>query len=141
MRVYYIFDIKSEFVSLYLNNANTLFNILKQIYLMNGEDIQYGFSLFRQIVNKIPKEDLDKTLFLKFHRNFCYCKKDGVHIINQLYLDEVSRLEIKRSHILLNTNRNYSSFFEILSNYQLNYFVCDFINQDYFWLSQIKTLV
>ncbi len=141
MRVYYIFDVKEEFVGLYRNHAHTLYTILNQIYDMHGEDIQYGFSLFKQIVNRIPKEDIDKMLFLKFHRNATYCKRGEIHIINQLYLDEVSRLEIKRSHITLTTNRNYSSFFSILKEYQLNYFVCDFKNKDYFWLSEIKTLV
>lgn len=141
MRIYYVFDMKEEFVSLYKNNARTLYNILRQIYYMHQEDIHYGFNLFNQIVEKIDKGKLDQYLFLKLHLEAVYSKKDNIHIINNLYKDEISKVEVKRTHIKLESNKDASSFFHVLAEYQLNYFVCDFLHQDYFWLNEVKTLV
>ena len=141
MRVYYVFDMKEEFVQLYQNNPRTLYNILRQIYYMHQEDIHYGFNLFHQIIDRIDKEKLDQYFFLKLHREMVYSKKENLHIINNLYKDEISTLEIKNTHMKIETNHDYSTFFPILSDYQLNYFICDFKEQDYFWLNEIKTLV
>lgn len=141
MRIYYVFDVKDEFVSLYKDNANTLYNILNQMYYMKREDINYGYNLFRQIVNKQDKFKLDKYIFLLMHNKMKYAKKGNDHVINNLYKDEVSILKVKNTHILINSNKSYTEFFNILYDYNPNLFVCDFINQDYFFISNIKMLV
>lgn len=141
MRIYYVFDVKDEFVSLYKDNANTLYNILNQMYYMKREDINYGYNLFRQIVNKQDKLKLDKYIFLLMHNKMKYAKKGNDHVINNLYKDEVSILKVKNTHILINSNKSYTEFFNILYDYNPNLFVCDFINQDYFFISNIKMLV
>lgn len=141
MRVYYVFDVKDEFVSLYKDNANTLYNILNQMYYMKREDINYGYNLFKQIVNKQDKFKLDKYIFLLMHNKMKYSKKDHDHVINNLYKDEVSILKVKNTHILINSNKSYTEFFNILYDYNPNLFVCDFINHDYFFISNIKMLV
>lgn len=134
MRVYFIFDIKQEFINLYQGNERVLFNILKQIYYLDREELKYGFSLFDQLINKIDKNDLDKYLFLKLHQNIPYSKKGDIHIYNNLYKDEVSRLIVKKSYIKLEAEQISSSFFAIINNYNKNYFVCEFKYQDYFFL-------
>ncbi len=140
-RVFYVFSVKEEFVSLYRNNPSTLYNTLKQIYYMHQEDINYGFTLFSQLVRKIDKEDLDRDLFLRLHKEVCYNKRENKHIINHLYKDEVSVLEVKKTHLKLETNKEISSYFDVLLNYDWNYFLCDFKNQDFFWLASLKLLV
>ena len=70
-----------------------------------------------------------------------YIKKGNNHIINNLYKDEISALKVKNSYILINSNKNYTEFFNVLLIENPNYFVCDFINKDYFFLSNIKILV
>ena len=141
MRIYYVFDIKDEFVSLYKNNANTLYNILSQLYYMKKSDINYGYNLFKQIVNPISKFKLDKYIFLLLHTKMKYTKNGEDHIINNLYKDEISILKVKNTHILINSNRSYTEFLNILYEYNPNLFVCDFINHDYFFISNIKMLV
>ena len=42
MRVYFIFDIKEEFINLYKGNERVLYNILKQIYYLEKEEVEYG---------------------------------------------------------------------------------------------------
>lgn len=138
MRVYFIFDIKQEFIRLYQDNERVLFNILKQIYYLQKEELGYGYNLFQQLINKIDKEKLDRYLFLKLHQDIPYSKRKEVHYYNNLYKDEISRLIVKRSYIRLETEQITSSFFELLKNYSDNYFVCEFKYQDYFFLADNK---
>lgn len=141
MRIYYVFDIRSEYVDLYKETPNSLYNVLHQLYYMRKKDLEYGFNMFKQLANRIDKEELDKNIFLKLHNKMTYVKKGDNHIINNLYKDEVSALKVKYSYILINTNKSYTDFFNVLALDNRNYFVCDFINNDYFFLSNIKILV
>ncbi len=138
MKVYFIFDVKEQFISLYQNNYRVLYNILRQIYYLDREEVNYAYTLFRQLVNTIDKNTIDRDIFLKLHRDIPYSKRGNVHYINNLYKDEVSRLTIKNSYIRLETEQLNSSFFEVLKKYSSNYFVCDFKNYNYFFLSSSK---
>lgn len=141
MRIYYVFDIRSEYVDLYKETPNSLYNVLHQLYYMRKKDLEYWFNMFKQLANRIDKDEVDKNIFLKLHNKMTYVKKGDNHIINNLYKDEVSALKVKYSYILINTNKSYTDFFNTLALDNRNYFVCDFINNDYFFLSNIKILV
>ena len=117
MKVYFIFDVKEQFISLYQNNYRVLYNILRQIYYLDREEVNYAYTLFRQLVNTIDKNTIDRDIFLKLHRDIPYSKRGNVHYINNLYKDEVSRLTIKKSYIRLETEQLNSSFFEVLKKY------------------------
>ena len=134
MRIYYVFDIRSEYVDLYKETPNSLYNVLHQLYYMRKKDLEYGFNMFKQLANRIDKDEVDKNIFLKLHNKMTYVKKKDNHIINNLYKDEVSALKVKYSYILINTNKSYTDFFNTLALDNRNYFVCDFINNDYFLL-------
>ena len=75
------------------------------------------------------------------HYKMRYSKKYDNHIINDIFKNEISILRIKRSYIVINANDNYSEFFYLLNKYYKNCFVCDFNNQRYFYLRDIKMLV
>lgn len=141
MRNYYIFKMKKEFVNLYRDSPNSLFNIFKHLYYLKGSDIDYGFNLFNQLTDKINKHKLDREIYIKYHDEMVYSKNADEHIINNLYKDEISILKVKNSYIFINVNKNYSSFFNIIDTLGNEYFVCDFNTQDYFWLNDIKMLV
>ncbi len=134
MRIYFIFDIKEEFIKLYSGNERVLYNILKQLYYLTKEELVFGYNLFSQLTHPIPKEELDRTIFIQFHQDVPYSKKGQIHYINNLYQDEISRLEIKKSYIRLEKEQANSTFLSILKNFSPNYFVCDFQSQDYFFL-------
>ena len=137
MRVFYVFKIKEEFKYLYKDNPSSLYNLLKQIYYLGSDDISYGENIFHQLTDEIDSDSLDRNLFIKLHKEIPYSKRDNVHIMNNLYKDEVSRLIVKRSYIKLETEQYNSSFFKVLRNYSSNYFICDFKNQTYFFLNDI----
>ena len=141
MRIYYVFDIKEEYTKLYTDSPSSLFNVLYQLYYLRKKDIEYGFNMFKQLTNKIDNFKIDKNIFIKMHNKMTYVKKGQNHIINNIYKDEISALKVKKAYILINSNKNYTEFFNILNEESKNFFVCDFINNDYFFLSDIKMLV
>lgn len=135
MKVYFIFDIKKEFVSLYHENEKVLFDILRQIYYLDSSEITYGYTLLNQLINKINKNYIDQKIYIKYHQYIPYSKKNMTHYINNMYRDEISRLVVKNSYIKLEQEKTNSTFFEVLKNYSNNYFACDFKNRDFFFLS------
>ena len=145
MKIYFIFNIKKEFISLYKDNSRVLYNILRQIYYLDKTEVEYGYNLFRQLVLPIEKAKIDKDIFIKLHRDIPYIKRKDTHIYNNLYKDEISRLTIKGSYMKLELDQDYSSFFEIINSFSNNFFVCDFHYQDFFflhdYLEKEKTLV
>ena len=63
---------------------------------------------------------------------YSYIKDE--HIINNLFLNEISVLKVKPSNLWLQTNTDASSFLLDLKQFDGNLFFCDFKNQDYFFL-------
>lgn len=126
---------------LYHDRPNSLYEILKQLYSLKKNDLDYAVQVFSSLTEKVDKEYLNKKIFLKYHNEMIYTKTDTEHIINNLYKDEISILTIKNVYMLLTTNHNYSSFFNILLDYQEDLFICDFENFDYFFLNDVKILV
>ncbi len=141
MRMFYIFNIKSSIYNLYRDNPANLYKILESIYFMHLEDANYGFNLFQQLTNKFEITKLSNEIFIKLHRDMVYSKIGDEHIINDLYHDEVSILKIKASRILLESNKSYSSFFQILNEINNHYFVCDFKEKDFFFLGELENMI
>ncbi len=137
MKVYFVFSIKEEFIKLYKGNERVLYNILKQIYYLEKEEAPFGYHLFKQLVKRQNKDELDRYLFLKLHQDIPYSKRGDVHYMNNLYKDEVSRLIVKRSYLKIEAEQNRCSFFQILEQYCKNYFVCNFKEQEFFFLTDI----
>ena len=141
MRRFYIFSVRDELLALYKDNPGNLYKILESIYQMKDDEITYGYNLFKQICISIDSLNLSNRLYLTMHDDLVYTKIDNEHIINNLYKDEVSILKIKKSHIVLDCNTSYSTFFTFLNKYNKNYFICDFKEGDYFFLSDIELSV
>ena len=141
MRRFYIFSIREELLDLYNENPGNLYKILKSIYEMKEDDITYAYHLFKQICFGIDNLIINNKLYLQMHNDLVYTKIGNEHIINNLYKDEVSILKIKKTHMLLDSNSSYSSFFMFLNKYNKNYFICDFETNDYFFLKDIELTV
>lgn len=141
MRLYYIFNIKNEIKELYQDKPASLYRILENIYFMHEEDINYGFSIFKEITNRNKVMELNNEIYIKYHKDLVYSKIANEHIINDLYHDEVSILKINKSHLKLESNKSISSFFNILLDINNNYFVCDFKDKDFFFITEITNLI
>lgn len=141
MRMFYVFEIKKEIKDLYKDSPSSLFKILSSIYYMHREDVNYGFNLFNQITNKIKVLELSNKIYIDMHTNIVYTKNGNEHVINDLYKEEVSILKVRKSHILIQSNKNYNKFFDLLLEYNDNYFICDFLENDFFFINDIKELI
>lgn len=141
MRLYYVFNIKNEICELYKDKPASLYRILENIYYMHEEDINYGFAIFKQLTNKNKVMELNNNIYIKYHKDLVYSKIDNEHIINDLYHDEVSILRIKSSHLVIESNKSMSSFFKVLLDINSNYFICDFKDKDFFFISEITNLI
>lgn len=135
MKIYFIFNIKKEFISLYKDNESILYNILRQIYYLDKTEVEYGYNLFKQLILPIQKEEMDRNIYIKMHRDIPYVKRKNTHIINNLYKDEISRLTIKKSYIKLELEQDFSSFFPYLNSYSKQFFICEFHYHDFFFLN------
>ncbi len=141
MRLYYVFDVKSNIANIYQDKPSSLYKILENIYFMHREEASYGFNIFKQLTNRIKVMELNNAIYIKLHKDLVYSKMGNEHIINDLYHDEVSILKIKNMGILIETNKSFSSFFELLNELNPNYFVCDFKDKDFFFVSNIVKFV
>lgn len=138
MKIYYIFNLKKDVYEIYKDTPSVLYNFLNQLYYFNKDNLDYGNIIFKQIANKFNKEVLDLKIYIKLHNKMRYTKKGEEHIINNLYKDEISIMKIKKSYIIINSNKSFTEFFNILHEEYKECFVCDFINQNYFYLSNLK---
>ena len=134
MKVYYIFKLKEEFSELYRDTPSVLFNILKTIYYLDKEEVDYGYNLFKQLTMPIEKNKLDRDLFIRFHQDIPYSKRKDIHYINNIYKGEISRLVINNSYLRLELEQNFSTFFKILKEEDNNLFACSFQKTDFFFL-------
>lgn len=136
MKVYYVFKIKDEFVNLYSDIPSVLYNILRTIFYLDKEEVEYGYNLFTQLIIPFKKKDLDKELFIQLHQDIPYSKRGNIHYINNLYLNEISRLSVGNYYLKLELEQPFSSFFDILNKKNSNLFVCCFKNTDFFFLNK-----
>lgn len=141
MKVYYIFKIKKEFIDLYQDSPSVLFHILKSIYYLDKTEVEYGYNLFKQITLPFDKESLDRKLFIDYHQDIPYSKRKNIHVINNLYRNEISRLEVFHSYCKLEVEQNFSSFFQILEKQFDNLFVCTFKYSDFFFLEDYQSKI
>lgn len=141
MKIYYIFNIKNDIFDVYRQTPSVLYNFFFNLYSDGKNNLNFANILFKEITNKFNKEYLDLKIYLNMHNKMRYLKRCDNHIINDIFKNEISILKIKKSYMIINSNNIYTEFFSILKYYYKNCLVCDFNNQKYFYLSDIKTLV
>ena len=141
MRTFYIFNINDNFYSLFKSNEIDIYKTIKEISNISKEDILFGYNIFNQVCSLINNKFIDKRIFIDYHTCITYTKKDDTHIYNDINKNEIAYMQIKTTYIIIKSNKDYPSFFKILSKFNYNLFVCDFKNKDYFFLKNAKILV
>ncbi len=134
MRVYYLFKINDSFSNLYYNKTFYLYKMLEQISLSSKNDFIISYRLFEQMALPYNKTEVNSNLYKNFAFNENYTKILNKHILDDGV--EKTKLTVYNTYIKIKSNKNISSFFNVLSNEQ-NIFVCDFNNKDYFWLDKV----
>lgn len=136
MRVYYLFKINDSFSNLYYNKTYYLYKMLEQISKSSKNDFIISYRLFEQMAVAFNKSTINSNIYKNFVYNEKYSKTLNKHILDDL--SEKTKLTVYNTYIKIKTNKNITSFFKVLSNEE-NVFVCDFVNKDYFWLSNVSS--
>ena len=139
MKELYIFNVKEEFYKLYKNKQGELFYIFNRIYHMKELEKEYGYNLFCQINNFMDKEKINNLIQSHYKDKIMYSSSKNEHIINNLFLNEISILTVKNSNIRIETNTDKSSFIQDLKDLKMHLFVCDFKHQEYYFIAKKRT--
>lgn len=138
MRTYYAFIIKDSLMHFYSKKPYSLYKILEQIYRLKNNDIVLGYRLLEQVTEPFGTRKTDKFIYKKHYDELEYSRLDDGHMIKNLYSEEITFLKVFHSHVRIKTNNNFSEFFNSMQEYNENIFVCDFENQDFFWINKIN---
>lgn len=136
MRLYYIFSVKDEIYKITKNNPEKLYEVIKSIYTLDKKDSILGYKIFERTCNFFDKKSINLHLKNSNMDNFSYTCFKNTHIINDFYNNETTRFTINYSHLLLKTNILYPKFLSEI-RYLKNLFICDFENDDYFYLKNV----
>ena len=137
MRTYYIFNVNKYYSYMYKDKPFKMYKIFEEIYYSKDYDSIKTYHVLEEIANPFNKIMLNEYIYFEYKLKYGYKRKDNLHYLNTT---EKSILRINNYNIKIETEGNYSEFFNEISNYNNNLFVCDFENMDYFWLSKLKTL-
>ena len=120
---YYLFVIKKEY---YKKNDFYLYSMLENLKLMNRDDYSYGVGIYQSLCSFFNKPVL---------RNYIEQKYD-LKCLNDIYYlnDNESSFKINKSYCWIKTNRHLRELLCLFYVYHKNIFVCNFENQEYFWL-------
>lgn len=137
MRTYYIFNVNSFYKYMYKNNSFKMYKVFEEIYYSRNYDNLKTFRIMEEVCVPFNKIMLSEYIYYEYKLKYGYQRKDNVHVLNT---DEKTTLRINNYNIKVETDSNYSIFFNNIKNYNSNLFVCDFDNKDYFWLSKLNSL-
>lgn len=122
---------------MYKDNPFKMYKIFEEIYYSRDYDSVKTYHILEEIANPFNKIMLNEYIYFEYKLKYGYKRKDNIHYLSTT---EKTTLRINNYNIKLETESNYSVFFNDISNYNNNLFVCDFENMDYFWLSKLSSL-
>lgn len=130
MRTYYLFWIKDEFYHAYFKNPDSLYKTLQNLYGGKVSSLSLAASLYKQIC-ELHKIDILSS----YLEGVSYKHRQNSYLLIQSKTNEKTFITVRPSVILLKSNKNVPHIFKIFPYYSSHLFVCDFENNDYFWLT------
>ena len=140
MKEFYVFKVKSSFYKLYKEKPSELYSVYNRIYNMKKSEKEYGYNLFCQISEFLNKNEINDSIRGNYHNKIMYTYNENEHIINNIFLNEISILTVKNSNIRIESNVDNPSFLSDLKNLNGYYFVCNFKKSDYFFVRKRKVI-
>jgi len=138
MRQFYIFRINREILLLTKDNPYNLYRMMDEIYGLKTHEVDVAMNIFETIIKPIDKKNLNLCIFDNHKSNDHYTKYNNVHMINNYYNDENTELRVNSTYMLLKSSKANPIFLKDLK-FDKSLFVCDFVNKDYFWLSELRS--
>ena len=138
MRTYYAFIIKDSLMHFYRERPYSLYRILEQIYRLKNSDVKLGYRLLEQVTKPFGINKIDKFIYKKHFDELEYSRIEDGHMIKNFYSEEITFLKTFNTHIRIKTNNDFSSFFSSIQEFDDNIFICDFENEDFFWINKFN---
>ena len=135
MRTYYIFRINKYFAYIYKRWPHKMYKIIEELYYTREYDMLISYKYYRKFAVEFNKLAVNEYIYSVNKLNKNYHRDNNMHVINN---DKYNKLTVNGSCIILKTDDVYSVFLNDLNVYMDNLFICDFKNQDYFWLETIN---
>ena len=135
MRTYYIFKINKYFAYIYKRCPYKMYKIIEELYHTKDYDMLFSYKYYQKFAVPFNKLSLNEYIYSINKTNSNYHRDNNVHIINN---DNYNKLTVNSTCIMLKTDDIYSVFLNDLNEYADNIFICDFKNQDYFWLESLN---
>lgn len=128
MNKYYLFIINNKFQKSYKNKSYVLYKVLESLYKSETYDFCYGTKIYWQLCNNIS---------IKLLHNYINNRLHNIKINKKIYKlkTENTYIQIMYPCIILFTNNRKSNIFKIFNIYNRDIFVCNFKDNDYFWLN------
>ena len=139
MRTFYIFEVNDEYYKLTKNLPFNLYMAYLNIRMSTKSNAYYLYHEYLSFTLALNKDKTNSYLKLRMDKLDGYTIYNNVHMYNNYYTDEVSKLIVKSTYMILKSNRENSTFFTVLKDIP-NVFVIDFENKDYFWLASFCNL-
>ncbi len=140
MRHFYLFQIKQDIKKITYDNPYELFHTLETIYYEDRKDVLLRYHFLNQLIEPMAIKKIDIDLFSHYKENYFYTKYKNIHSMHDVYRHENTKLTLYKTYFTLETNVVKPRFFEELQKYA-DFFVCDFEEKDYFWLSSFEQMM
>ncbi len=135
LRTFYLYQINDFCKNIYDIYPYRLYHILKDIYYTSKYNQTLAISSYEDIIDKFNKLYINEYIYQNNKLNIFYQNSNHTHIYSSQ--KEISKLMVSSYSLKIKTNLNYSTFFSCIDKYSNNIFICDFENNDYFWLHKI----
>lgn len=139
MRTFYIFKVNREYYNLTKDMPFNLYKAYLNIKVSTKENLRILSNEYYSFTERFDKKSLNEFIFNRYKDNDCYNCYGNTHMFNNYYTDEVSKLIVNNSFMILKCNVPNSSFLSVLVNIPY-LFIIDFEKEDFFWLSNLKNL-
>ena len=139
MRTFYIFKINKDYYNLTKNMPENLYNAYLNIKLSTKNNLKLLYNEYFSFTDSINKKELSNLIYNRMKNQDGYSIFNNTHKFNNYYTDEVSKLVIFNSFMILKSNIQNPTFLTELSKIP-NLFIIDFEKEDYFFLSNMRNL-
>lgn len=129
MNKYYLFIIDKKLIKNYKNKSYVLYKLLETLYKSETYDFCYGIKIYWQICNNISVKLLNNYI-----NNRIKISKVNEKVFK--IKNEQTYIQLMYPCIIIKTKNKKSNLFRIFNIYNRDIFVCDFKNQNYFWLNE-----
>lgn len=131
-----MYNVNDFFYNVYDKYPYKLYKMLEESYYTHSYDMMLSADYYEAITVHFNKLFMNNFLSLHHKVDMYYSNKNNMHLVSNH--QEYSKLMVNSYCLKLSSNVNYPIFFDTLRKFSEQIFVCDFENQDYFWLSSVR---